>query len=303
MIKKNLKYLFFLFGGFLLIVLLMSTRKELETEFSDNPIMPLPQIVKAPPIKNYYLFAGERVPTESFDVMERLDRELINNAYGHSNAIQSMKLSARYFPIIAKILNDYNIPEDFKYMAIAESGLRNVISSAGATGYWQLMKPTGIEMGLIINEEIDERYDIEKSTVAAAKYLQKLKSRFGTWHNTISAYNLGMTKYRKNQETQIEEDFYDLNLNSETMRYLFRLVAIKELFENPHDFGYQIDENDKYRELNDYFLVQVDSTITNLGKFAKDNNTSYRMLKIYNPWIINDKLTIQDTSLLIKIKK
>jgi len=205
--------------------------------------------------------------------------------------------------MISKIMEEYEIPDDFKYMAVAESGLRNVISSANATGYWQIMKPTALELGLIINEDVDERYDIEKSTIAAAKYLKKLKNRFGNWINVIAAYNIGMTKFRNNMNSQEESDFYDMNMNAETMRYLFRLVAIKELFENPGDYGFHLSTHEKYKELNDFYLVKVDSTLKSLGKFAHENNTSFRMLKIYNPWLISDKLTIKDTSFLIKIKK
>jgi membrane-bound lytic murein transglycosylase D len=287
----------------IIIVVMMSFSDKIETEFPNNIIDPLPQVVKTPQLKNYYSFAGERIPIESFDVFERLDRELINNSYSHSLTIQSIKLSGRFFPLISKILLDYNIPDDFKYMAVAESGLRNVVSSANAAGYWQLMKPTALELGLIINEEVDERYDIEKSTIAAAMYLQKLKKRFGSWINVIAAYNIGMTKYKNNMESQVEAEFYDMNLNSETMRYLFRLVAIKEVFENPQDFGYHIGETEKYRELSDYYNIVVDSTVDNLGQFAHENNSTFRMLKMYNPWLISDKLTVIDTTFLIKIRK
>ena len=287
----------------LLIIVLMSFADQIEIQFPVNIIAPLPQIIKTPQPKSNYTFAGERIPIESFDVFERLDRELINNSYGHSNTIQSIKLSNRYFPVISKILSEYNIPDDFKYMAVAESGLRNAISSAGARGYWQIMKPTALELGLVINGEIDERYHIEKSTDAAARYLLKLKNRFGSWINVIAAYNVGMTKYKNIMNEQAESDFYDLNLNSETMRYLFRLVAIKEVFENPQDFGFHISDTEKYDELNDYYTISVDSTVNSLGKIAHENNTTFRILKIYNPWLISDKLTIKDTSFLIKIQK
>ncbi|MGE5356709.1 MAG: lytic transglycosylase domain-containing protein [Deltaproteobacteria bacterium] len=285
------------------VAMMISFSDGLETEFADNIIEPLPQVIRAPQMKNYYSFAGERIPIESFDVMERLDRELLNNSYSHSLTLQSMKLSYRYFPVISPILEQYGIPEDFKYMAVAESGLRNVISSANATGYWQIMKPTAIELQMIINEDIDERYDIERSTIAAAQYLLKLKKRFGSWINVIAAYNIGMTKFSKNMVSQEENDFYDMNMNSETMRYLFRLVAIKELFENPGDYGFHINHTEKYGQLDDYYTIKVDSSVSSLGKFAHDNNTTFRLLKLYNPWLISDKLTVKDTSFFIKIKK
>lgn len=269
---------------------------------TDNSIFkPLVQIIKSPPLKSEYIFAGERVPVEYSDVMERLDRELINNSYGHSSTMQSIKLSARFFPAISRILAKYDIPDDIKYIAVAESGLRNVTSPAGAKGYWQFMTTTAQEMDLIVNEDIDERYHIEKATESAAKYLLKLKSMFGTWANAASAYNMGMTRYKKTMDTQLGNNFFDLNVNQETMRYYFRLVAIKEVFENPEDFGFFIEENEKYPELKDYYTIKIDTSVSNLAIFAHEHNISYRTLKYYNPWLISDKLTVRNDTFFIKI--
>jgi hypothetical protein len=262
---------------------------------------PLAQVIKSPPFKSEYIFAGERVPVESSDIMERLDRELINNSYGHSSTMQSMKLSARFFPVISRILSQFNIPDDIKYIAVAESGLRNVTSPADAKGYWQFMTPTAKEMGLIVTNEVDERYHIEKSTEAAAKYLLELKSRFGTWTDAAAAYNMGMTRYKKTMEDQLANNFFELNLNQETMRYYFRLVAIKEVFENPVDFGFYLEENEKYTELKDYDIIKIDTSIASLAQFARDHNISYRTLKYYNPWLISDKLTVRNDTFFIKI--
>ncbi|MEZ4908508.1 MAG: lytic transglycosylase domain-containing protein [Saprospiraceae bacterium] len=298
---KKLLYINIIF--ILLIIIIFSfTNKDL-TNYNKKVFEPLPQVISSPQIKKEYSFAGENVSIESFDIYERLDRELINNSYGHSSTVQNIKLAGRFFPVISPILKEYGVPDDFKYLAIAESGLRNVVSSAGAAGYWQFMKPTANELGLKINSEIDERYDIEKSTRAAAEYLLKLKAKFGTWVNSAAAYNMGMTKLKNTYEDQKEEDFFNMNVNSETMRYFFRILAIKEILEHPGDFGFHISNDDKYKELNDYYEVKVDSTIENLGDFAHNFNISYRMLKIYNPWMISEKLTYSGEPYYIKIKR
>ncbi len=264
---------------------------------------PLPQVIKTSPIKKYYYFAGEKIPIDNFDVKERLDRELLVNSYYHSATIQNIKLANKYFPVIEKILKKYNIPDDFKYLAIAESGLRNVVSKAGATGYWQLMKSVGKEQNLEIYEEVDERYDIEKSTIAACKYLLKLKKIFGTWINTAAAYNLGMTKFSQALNREKERDFFNLNLNEETMRYIFRIAAIKEIIEHPEDYGFYINQEEKYSPLDNYYKVKVDSTISNLGGFAHKYGITYRQLKIYNPWLRSYKLTVKNNTYYIKIPK
>lgn len=291
--------------SFLILLIIIGYSFSISDKWTLNgkSLEPLQQVIISPTIKKQYTFAGEVLPMDSFDLYERMDRELINTSYGHSTTLQHIKLTSRYFPIISKILAEYNVPDDFKYMAVAESDLRNVVSSAGATGIWQFMKPTAQELGLKINENIDERYDFEKSTIAAAKYLLKLKGIFGTWINTCAAYNLGMTKFIKNNDDQSESDFFNMNLNSETMRYVFRLAAIKEVLENQENYGFHVSNEEKYKELDDFYLVQVDSTIQNLGQFAHLHNTNYRMLKIYNPWLISTKLPVKDTTYFIKIKK
>ena len=287
--------------AFVLIIMSFTSRDD--SQYNVRIFEPLPQVINSPQIKVKYEFAEESIPMESFDIYERIDRELINNSYGHSSTVQNIKLANRFFPEITRILKQYGVPEDFKYLAVAESGLRNVVSPAGASGYWQLMKPTAQELGLTINSEVDERYDLEKSTIAAAQYLLKLKGIFGTWINAAAAYNTGMTRLKNNLEDQREQDFFDLNLNSETMRYFFRILAIKEILEHPGDFGFHISNVDKYKELNDYYEVRVDTTIENLGDFAHRFNVSYRMLKIYNPWLTSETLTFTGEPYFIKIRK
>jgi len=286
----------------LTIVFLASSKKE-NIVIKRSAFEPLPQVVRAPIKKKSYYFAGERLPTENNDVWERLDRELMVNSYYHSATIQNIKLANRFFPVIEKILKQNNIPEDFKYLAIAESGLRNVVSKAGATGYWQIMKLVGKSLGLEIYDEVDDRYDIEKSTKAACKYLNQLKSKYGSWTSAAAAYNLGMRKYSQALSREKESNYFNLNLNQETMRYLFRISAIKEILEHPEDYGFYIDQNDKYKPLDDFYTVKVDKTITNLGDFAHKHGTNYRALKKYNPWLRSYKLTVKNNVYFIKIPK
>lgn len=284
------------------IIFLASSKKEnISIQKVNNET--LPQVVRAPIKKDAYYFAGEKFPTDNEDTWERLDRELMVNSYYHSATIQNIKLANRFFPVIEKILRENNIPEDFKYLAIAESGLRNVVSKAGASGYWQIMKLVGKSLGLEIYDEVDGRYDIENSTKAACKYLNQLKSKYGSWTSAAAAYNLGMRKYSQALEREKETDYFNLNLNQETMRYLFRIMAIKEILENPEDYGFYIDENEKYQPLDNFYTVKVDKTIPNLGDFAHKHGISYRMLKKYNPWLRSYKLTVKTKVYYIKIPK
>ena len=241
-------------------------------------------------IDKAYSFAGENVPTENFDVRERLDRELLRNAYYHSSTILALKRSARFFPTIEKILAENGLPDDFKYLAVAESDLSNAVSPAGAKGVWQFMKGTGREYGLEINTSVDERYHFEKSTVAACKYLKKLKEKFGSWTLAAAAYNMGGAKLSSEKSLQRGNSYYDLNLNQETSRYIFRILAIKEIMSNPEQFGFQIEEDEKYPPLSDYTAVEVDEAVANWGDFAQKYGTSYRMLKVYNPWLVSASL-------------
>lgn len=251
----------------------------------------LPQIVKSIPLNKSFSFAGEAVPTDNFDIKERLDRELLRDAYWHSSTVLSIKRSSRYFPVIEQILAEQGIPEDFKYLAVAESNLTNAVSPAGAKGIWQFMKGTGKEYGLEVNGEVDERYHLEKATYAACKYIKKLKARFGNWTMAAAAYNVGGSKLNKESSTQRSSNYYDLNLNQETARYIFRILAIKEILDRPEDFGFYIDESDKYPALDKFDIIEVKEGISNWGDFAKKYGISYRMLKVYNPWLVSSSLT------------
>ncbi len=262
----------------------------------------LPQVVKSVKMDRGFSFAGEPMPINE-DTRERLDRELTVNAYWHSSTLLNIKLANKYLPMIEQILREEGVPEDFKYLAIAESGLRNVSSPAGAKGFWQFRKLAGKEMGLEINTEVDERYHLEKATRAACKYIKQLYNRFGSYTIAAAAYNVGPTKLKSELAKQGETSYYDLNLNSETSRYVFRLIALKEILSRPNDFGFYVDAGDKYYSQADLMEVTVDSTVANWKDFAKQHGVSYRMLKYHNPWLIDSKLTVKNNVYQIKVPR
>ena len=206
----------------------------------------LPQVIKSVNLNKDFLFAGEEFPMDNFDVRERLDRELSRNTYWHSNTLLNIKKGNKYFPLMKKILKEYDVPEDFIYLSVAESDLSNAVSPAGARGFWQFMKATGKQYGLEIGSDADERFHLEKATVAFCKYIKGNKKRFGNWLLAAAAYNMGGTRLSKEIKAQKGKSYFDLNLNQETSRYVFRLVALKEIMTNPQDFGFYIEEADLY---------------------------------------------------------
>ncbi|WP_373073197.1 lytic transglycosylase domain-containing protein [Zeaxanthinibacter enoshimensis] len=229
-------------------------------------------------------FAGEPVPQEDPEIMERVDREFLVNTYWQSNALLLMKRAHKYFPVIEPILARNGIPDDFKYLAVAESGLQNVVSPAGATGFWQIMKATGREYGLEINDNVDERYHLAKATEAACKYLQKYKNKYGTWTLAAAAYNAGTGSIDKFMGIQEVDDYYDLLLGEETGRYVFRIMAIKEILSNPEKYGFKLEQDDYYTQVPTY-EVEVDEPVSNFAKFAKMYGINYKILKRHNPWL------------------
>jgi len=261
----------------------------------------LPQNIRAVNLNKSFTFCGEILPSD-FDVKERLDRELLVNSYWQSNTVLSLKRASRYFPTIERIFAEHGIPDDLKYLAVAESNLANATSPAKAKGIWQFMKLAGKEYGLEINDEVDERYHLERATQASAKYLKYLKKRFGTWIDAAAAYNVGPTAYNRIRNKQ-GGNYFDLNLNAETARYVFRLVAIKETMSNPGEFGFYIEESEKYPPLNNYFEVEVNESVNSWSDFAGGHGISYRDLKIYNPWLRQNKLTVKKNKYLIKIPR
>lgn len=234
-------------------------------------------------------FADEPVPLEDPEVKERLDRELLVNNYWQSNAVLLIKRANKYFPIIEPILKENGIPNDFKYLALAESGFMNVVSPAGATGFWQIMKPTGREYGLEINDNIDERYHLEKATKVACEYFLNSKERFGSWTLAAAAYNAGNAGINRQLERQEVSDYYDLLLTEETSRYVFRILALKEIVGNYQDYGFKIEDEHLY-DLAKTKEVEIDSSISNLASFAAEYGISYKTLKRYNPWLRDKNL-------------
>jgi len=250
----------------------------------------LPQKIRPIPLDRPFDFAGEPLKTDQFDIRERLERELLINAYLHANTLLSIKRSERFFPVMERILKEEGMPDDLKYLAVAESALGYGTSSAGARGIWQFMEPTAKFYGLEVNEDVDERLHLEKATRAACRYLKGYRDQFGSWHLAASAYNMGGPRLKKEIAAQRAESFEELNLNSETSRYLFRIVALKTLLEDPAAFGYDLRDEDYYPELDDYREVTVSGSVANWADFAKENGTNYRMLKVYNPWLVSGSL-------------
>lgn len=292
--EKALQWFTLALASFLTVIVFTNysgeSNKE-ETSSTNYSNTKLPQVIHPVNLDKTFDFAGEIVPMENFDARERLDRELTVNSYWHSSTLINLKNTYKYFPIIERILAENEIPEDFKYLAVAESNLRNVTSPAGAKGIWQFMKSTAEYYKLEVNSEVDERYHVEKATQAACEYIKGYKKRFGSWSLAAAAYNMGGTRLAKEIKNQRADTYYDLNLNLETSRYLFRLIAIKEIYSSPQEFGIYITEKDGYQPLDNYSIVEVNSPIENWGDFAQENGISYRMLKVYNPWLIASKLS------------
>jgi membrane-bound lytic murein transglycosylase D len=225
-------------------------------------------------------FAGENVPQEDPEILERIDREFLVNTYWQSNALLLMKRAHKYFPIIEPILAKNGVPEDFKYLAVAESGLQNVVSPAGARGFWQIMKATGKEYGLEINSNVDERYHLEKATQVACDYLNKYREKYGSWTLAAAAYNAGTGAIDRYMGIQKAEEYYDLLLGDETGRYVFRILAIKEILSDPQEYGFRIQEEDLYTNVPT-FQVEVDTPVTNFADFASQYEINYKMKGYY----------------------
>lgn len=294
----------FVLGLFFTYALFISGTEKIEAEETANHgVKQLPQDIRAVSLDNRdFDFAGEALPMDNFDVKERLEREILRNCYYHSNTLLILKRMQRYFPIIEPILAEEGLPDDLKYLAVIESDLTNAVSPAGAKGFWQFLKGTGLDYGLEINREVDERYHLEKATRAACKYIKKNYKKFGNYTSTAACYNMGASGLRREMNAQKFDSYYDLNLNSETGRYVFRIVAIKEILRDPAAHGFFMDQG--YSPLQDYSIATVSQSITNLGDFAKKYGTTYRMIKVYNPWLISSSLPISTgNSYEIKIPK
>ncbi|MDG1023027.1 MAG: lytic transglycosylase domain-containing protein [Flavobacteriaceae bacterium] len=232
-------------------------------------------------------FAGETTPLDAPDIRERLDKELLVNTYWQSNMMLLLKRANKHFPLIEKILEEEGVPSDFKYLSVIESALENARSPKGAKGFWQLMPATAKEYGLEVNSNVDERYHIEKSTRAACQYLKKAKNRFGSWTLAAASYNRGMYGTNRLLDKQLVDNYYDLLLNSETSRYVFRILAVKEIMSNPQRYGFIFKAADLYHSIP-VNKIGLDTAITNLAEFAKEKQINYKILKIHNPWLIEN---------------
>jgi len=234
-------------------------------------------------------FAGEKVDVNSNNLWERFDKELLKNTYWQSNTMLYIKRANKYFTVIEPILKKNNIPEDFKYLAVIESGLENVTSPSGAKGFWQFLKSTAKEYNLEVNYAVDERYNLEKSTQAACDYLNEAFEKFNSWTLAAAAFNMGMNGLQRALDNQKVENYYDLHLNSETSRYVFRILAVKEILQNPQKYGFVIRKQDMYFT-EKYYVVEIDSTVHNLYEFCENYSINYQQLKKYNPWLLTSKL-------------
>ena len=247
--------------------------------------------ITAPLVPQSMTFAGEEVPLDTYWVHEALDRELIINCYQHSKTLRILKLSTRIFPTIEKILKEEGVPDDFKYLCVAESGLENVTSPASAGGYWQFIPSTAKVYGLEVSNDVDERCNLEKSTRAACRYLKKMKNQFGSWTMAAAGYNRGDGGLQAAVDDQQVHNYWDLWLNSETSRYIYRILAFKLIFENPQEYGVKLCPSQMYHPIETK-TVKVTATIPSLPRFAEEHGVTYRELRNLNPWIRNNRLTV-----------
>jgi len=259
------------------------TKEEKSNKNNSNNTSDLYEI-KALKMPAALFFANEDAPLQDPDVYERIDRELHVNTYWQSNGLLMFKRSHKFFPTIETILAENGVPDDFKYLALIESGLQNVTSPAGAKGFWQIMKATGREYGLEVNQNVDERYHLEKATKVACTYLKNAKNKLGNWTLAAAAYNAGNRRISESMTKQNSDNYYDLLLNDETARYLPRILAVKEILTHPTDYGFIFDNEDLYKEELTY-EVKVDTAITNITRFAKKYGMTYKEFKRFNPWL------------------
>jgi len=293
--KKFAGVLYFVLGCTVSLVIVS------QVAFKDRPNKPAYQW-HAPELPKQISFAGENVPLERWEVKERLDREVLFNSYNHANMIFIMKLANRYFPIISEHLKANGVPDDFKYLCVAESNLLSgAVSRAGATGFWQFMDGTAPGYNLQTSSQVDDRHDIIKSTDAACQYLKSAYQKFSNWTAAAASYNCGQGGYNAQANYQGSKNYYDLLLPEETNRYIFRILAFKHIMENADKLGFVLNEEDKYHQIP-FKTVTVNSSIANLAEFARQNGTSYKILRLMNPWLRGKSLTVSNgRSYVIKL--
>ena len=303
--KKN-SWLAFTIVSLFLVLILTAVSKDgtppVFTKQCEETSTYYSNVIASPYIPESLTFADEEVPLEIYWVRERLDRELINVVYQHSRTLQTLKRTPRFFPVIEEILKEEEIPDDFKYLCVAESNLENVISPAKATGYWQFLESTGKSYGLQINDEVDERYDLRKSTRAACQYLKNSKKNLGNWALAAAAYNMGEGNLKKAKVNQQTSDYWNMYLNEETSRYIYRILAYKVVFENPEKYGLKVKEEELYYPVP-CDEITVNNSISELETFALEKGISYLELKMLNPWLRSTKLTVNNREYIVKIPK
>ncbi|MDD2584233.1 MAG: lytic transglycosylase domain-containing protein [Bacteroidales bacterium] len=271
--------------------------------FSKDSVDQFYQDIRIPPIPAEASFAGERVPLEYLDVKESLKREITSLSFFHGTMVYIMQLDNRYGNTIKRVLKEEGVPEDIYYICIAESGLQPVVSPARAAGYWQFLAGTAREYGLVVDSEVDERYNIEKSTRAAAAYFKKAYKEFGSWTMAAASYNTGFKNVRYRMDIQSQTNYYDTQFLQETGRYVFRAIAFKTILNNRERYGFNLSEEDLYPEL-EYYLVEVKGAIKNWSHFAAKHNTNFKLIKMYNQWIRANQLdNIQRRSYMVKVPK
>lgn len=289
---KRLTAVFNFAGGAALSVLLISPFA-FKSDAKKNAAAEAPNEWRAPMLPAQLSFAGEAVPLDRWDVKERLDRELLINSYSQANILYLLKLTGRYFPVISDRLQANGVPDDFKYLCIAESNLQGAaVSRSGAVGFWQFMNGTAPGYGLEANSLVDERMNLVKSTDAACKYLKSAYAKFGSWTAAAASYNCGQGGYNGQASFQRTRNYYDLQLPEETNRYIYRILAFKYILENHEALGFKMADAEKYGEIP-YRTVTVSSSISNLADFAIQNGTTYKMLRLMNPWLRGRSLAVK----------
>lgn len=277
-----------------------NTESQLETVPENKTISADPFVLPALP--DEMMFCGQKINLQDEDVIERLDKELLVNAYYHSATIQAMKRASRYFPEMERILKKNGIPEDFKYLAVIESGLIQAVSPAGAQGFWQFMPGTAKEHDLLMNAEVDERLNIEKSTQAACEYLKYANDTLKDWVLAAASYNRGIGGVRSDMRWQYTTNYFDTHMNSETGRYVYRILAVKLIFENPEKYGYLIKETELYKPFETK-NVTITESIPNIAEWSINQGFNYKIVRKLNPWILGNKLTIKNKEFTLLLPK
>jgi membrane-bound lytic murein transglycosylase D len=299
--KKAILTAFIITGTVIIILSIAQSFKITAIQSERAPVNDTVYTIRSFNLPSEVSFAGEKMPLDNFDTRESLERELLISAYRHSSTILIIMRANRYLPLIEKILKKNNVPDDFKYLVAAESEYSNMVSPAGATGFWQIMPETGREEGMEINTVVDERYDVEKSTQFACDFFLRSYKKYGNWTLAAASYNGGRGGLDEQIDIQHQNNYYDLLLNEETARYIFRAVAYKLVITDPQSYGFNITKKDLFPELK-YYEVKVDSAVTDFSAFAQKFGTNYKMLKLLNPWLRKPYLTPKaNKEYLIKI--